>query len=108
MTHAIWSTFCLGTIRWGTKVRGEELDRLYDAFRGAGGNFFDSAHVYAFWLDGGSGASERALGEIVRRRGDRGDVVLATKGGHPNMANGYPRPERFLAPDVIARDLSES
>ena len=26
----------------------------------AGGNFFDSAHVYAFWLPNGTGASERA------------------------------------------------
>ena len=102
------STFCLGTIGWGTKLRGDELARLYDAFRAAGGNSFDSAHVYASWLDGGEGASERALGEIVRRRGDRANVVLATKGGHPNLAGKYPRPDRYLAPEVVARDLAES
>jgi aryl-alcohol dehydrogenase-like predicted oxidoreductase len=105
---AAHSTFGLGTIPWGTKLRGEELDRLYDAFREAGHNFFDSAHVYAFWLPGGAGASERALGEIVRRRGDRENVILATKGGHPPMKGGYDRPERYLSREVIARDVAES
>src|SRR5215831_10773320 len=101
---ALAFTFCLGTIGWGTNVVGEHLDRLYDTFRNAGGNFFDSAHCYQFWMPGGLGASERALGEIVRRRGDRDRVILATKGGHPNDANGYPRPDRYLAPEVIAKD----
>ena len=102
------SAFGLGTIGWGTKTCGDDLDRLYDTFRAAGGNFFDSAHVYAFWLPSGTGASERALGEIVRRRGDRDRVILATKGGHPNIPNGYPRPDRYLAPEVVARDIAES
>jgi len=42
------STFGLGTIPWGTTLAGDALDRLYDAIRDAGGNVFDSAHVYAF------------------------------------------------------------
>jgi aryl-alcohol dehydrogenase-like predicted oxidoreductase len=105
---AAHSTFGLGTIPWGTKLRGEDLDRLYDTFREAGQNFFDSAHVYAFWMPGGVGASERALGEIVRRRGDRGNVVLATKGGHPHMKGGYDRPDRYLSPQVIAGDIADS
>jgi aryl-alcohol dehydrogenase-like predicted oxidoreductase len=102
------STFALGTIAWGTSLRGDDLDRLYDAFRAAGGNIFDSAHVYAFWVPDGLGASERALGEIVRRRRDRRNVILATKGGHPNIDKGYPRPDRYLAPEVIRRDIAES
>ena len=105
---AAHSTFGLGTIGWGTKLRGEELDRFYDAFRAAGQNFFDSAHVYAFWLPGGAGASERALGEIVRRRGDRNSVILATKGGHPPMKGGYDGPDQYLSPEVLARDVAES
>jgi aryl-alcohol dehydrogenase-like predicted oxidoreductase len=98
----------MGTIPWGTTVRGNALERLYDSFREAGGNFFDSAHVYAFWQPDGLGASERALGDIVRRHGDRERVILATKGGHPHMKGGYDRPDRYLAPDVIARDIDES
>ncbi|HEY7090548.1 MAG TPA: aldo/keto reductase [Tepidisphaeraceae bacterium] len=102
------SAFALGTIYWGTKVLSEDLDRLYDTYRQAGGNVFDSAHVYAFWLPNGIGASERALGEIVRRRGDRKNVILATKGGHPHMDGGYPRPDRYLSPEVIASDIAQS
>jgi aryl-alcohol dehydrogenase-like predicted oxidoreductase len=101
------SAFGFGTIGWGTQVRGDHLDRLYDTYRAAGGNFLDSAHVYAFWLPEGLGASERALGEIVRRRNDRRNVLLVTKGGHPNLS-GYPRPDYFLAPDVISQDITES
>jgi aryl-alcohol dehydrogenase-like predicted oxidoreductase len=102
------SSFGQGTIAWGTTITGDALDRLYDTFRSAGGNFFDSAHVYAFWIPGGAGASERALGEIVRRRGDRKNVVLATKGGHPHMAGGYDRPDDYLSPPVIAGDIADS
>ena len=102
------SAFGLGTISWGTKTRGDELDRLYDAFREAGGNIFDSAHVYAFWLPDGLGASERAMGEIVRRRGDRANVILMTKGGHPHMDGGYARGEHYLSPQQIAADVRES
>ena len=99
---------CFGTIGWGVKITGDELDRLYDAFREAGGNFFDSAHVYAFWLPNGYGSSDRALGEIVLRRGDRRNVILATKGGHPSAKNGYERPDDYLSPRQIASDVADS
>ncbi|NQU10210.1 aldo/keto reductase, partial [bacterium] len=36
------SAFCAGGVSVGTALRGEELDRLFDAFRDAGGNFFDT------------------------------------------------------------------
>jgi aryl-alcohol dehydrogenase-like predicted oxidoreductase len=34
--------------------------------------------------------------------------VIATKGGHPAAGEGYLRPEDFLAPEVLARDVAES
>jgi aryl-alcohol dehydrogenase-like predicted oxidoreductase len=102
------STFAQGTIGWGTKTCGQDLDRLYDAFRALGGNIFDSAHVYTFWMPNGMGSSERALGEIVRRRGDRKNVILATKGGHPHMAGGYDRPDDYLSPRMLASDIRDS
>src|ERR1043166_5285513 len=102
------SSLCLGGGSLGTVIRGADMYRLYDQFREAGGNFFDTAHCYSFWLDGGDGASETALGECVRRRGDRVRVVIATKGGHPAVPPRYPRPEGYLAPEVIATDIQES
>ena len=102
------SRFCLGTIYWGTKLVGNDIERLYDTFRDAGGNFFDTAHIYAAWLPEGDGASESALANVVRRRGDRAKVVLATKGGHPHLNDKYTRPDNYLSPEVITRDIRQS
>lgn len=102
------SAFCYGMGGFGTAVKGDEAYRLYDTFRQAGGNFFDTAHCYAAWIEGGQGASERCLGECVRRGGDEGRVVIATKGGHPAFLPGYPRPDGYLAPEVIASDIGDS
>ncbi len=102
------SAMCMGNSAFGTGLSEGETDRLYAAFREAGGNCFDSAHCYCFWLPGGRGCSERALGECIRRHGDEGQVRIITKGGHPAIPPDYPRPDSFLAPEVIASDLADS
>jgi aryl-alcohol dehydrogenase-like predicted oxidoreductase len=107
-TNMTVSTVCYGAAVFGTDVQGEAMDRLYGLFRAAGGNFFDTAHCYCFWIESGEGASERALGECIRRHGDRDRVVIGTKGGHPGWGDLYPRPDHFLAPEVIARDIDDS
>src|SRR5262245_27163808 len=102
------SSLCLGAGPFGTTLRGADLFRLYDQFREAGGNFFDTAHCYSFWIEGGLGANERALGKCVRRGGARAQVVIATKGGHPAVPPQYPRPDRYLEPEVITSDVRDS
>ena len=102
------SALCLSAAAFGTGVRGDAMFRLYDDFREAGGNFFDTAHCYCFWSEGGAGSSERALGECLRRSGDREQVFIGTKGGHPAVLPKYPRPAAYLAPEVIASDVQES
>jgi aryl-alcohol dehydrogenase-like predicted oxidoreductase len=52
---------------WGSDK--DECRRIYDAFRGEGGNFIDTANTY--------GDSEKLLGELISR--ERESVVLATK-----------------------------
>jgi len=55
---------------------------VLDGFAAGGGNFVDSADVYSSWKPGNvGGESERILGEWMRLRGNRADVVLATKVG---------------------------
>lgn len=49
---------------------------LFDHFFEQGGNCIDTAWVY------GGGGSEGAVGEWVRRRGVRDDIVLICKGAH--------------------------
>jgi aryl-alcohol dehydrogenase-like predicted oxidoreductase len=85
-----------------------DTERLYAQYREAGGNTFDTAHCYSFWLPAGSGASERALGECIREFNDRNNVVIVTKGGHPAVLPDYPRPDFFLSSQVIASDIDES
>jgi aryl-alcohol dehydrogenase-like predicted oxidoreductase len=102
------SELALGTAAFGTSLRGGDADRLLAQYLEAGGTFLDTAHCYAFWLEGGSGASERELGASLRRLGAWDRVVVATKGGHPAQGAAYPRPDDFLAPEVLASDVGES
>jgi aryl-alcohol dehydrogenase-like predicted oxidoreductase len=100
------SALVFGTADWGS-VTSAPTEKLYTMFREAGGNAFDTAHCYAFWRDA-LGASERALGALVREHDRRSDVVLISKGGHPSDPPRYARPDKHLGPDVIASDVRES
>jgi len=100
------SPLAYGTASFDGKFPIADGLKLFAQYVEAGGNFVDTAHCYCFWEDGESGASERfvraAIGEFGRE-----NLVIATKGGHIGM-NGYPRPDAFMAPDLVARDLEES
>ena len=102
------SEMALGAMLWGTGATVEESLRLYDVYRGAGGNVFDTAHVYAAWRPDGLGVSERTLGQVIRRRREEGKVVIMSKGGHPAFGEHYARPERYLSPEVVRGDIGES
>jgi aryl-alcohol dehydrogenase-like predicted oxidoreductase len=97
----------LGAVGWGTRADERRVEELYALYRNAGGNVIDTAHVYAAWLPNGNGSSERAVGELLRRRNDRRHIVLVTKGGHPSM-EGYPRPDAYMSPERVRRDIEES
>ncbi|MCC3375084.1 aldo/keto reductase [Cohnella sp. REN36] len=68
---------------------------LLDAYFGIGGNTIDTAHVY-----GPSGA--RAIGQWMRERGNRADLVLIGKGAHHDE-NG-PR----VTQEAMERDLADT
>ncbi|MGW7084764.1 aldo/keto reductase [Streptomyces sp. NPDC054871] len=59
---------------------------VLDAYTAAGGNFIDTADVYSAWVPGNKGGeSETVIGNWLAARGNRSDVVLATKvGAHPD------------------------
>ena len=102
------SALCFGAGDLGTRARGAEAERLVADFVEAGGDFFDTAHCYAFWVEDGLGASERELGRCLKQLGCQDHVVVATKGGHPDGGEAYRRPDRYLSPEVISRDVDES
>ncbi|MET8583028.1 aldo/keto reductase [Streptomyces collinus] len=53
---------------------------VLDAYTAAGGNFVDTADSYSAWVDGNKGGeSETIIGKWLKARGNRSDVVVATK-----------------------------
>lgn len=92
----------------GTALTGEAAVRHVAIYLEAGGNVFDTAHVYACWQPGGVGASERELGRVLKALGVLESAVIVTKGGHPAFGTEYPRPAHFLAPEVLEQDITES
>ena len=86
------SALCLGgnTFGWTTDQKASEA--VLDAYMDAGGNFIDTADVYARWVPGNKGGeSETALGIWMTARRNRHAVVMATKvcgpmGSGPNDA----------------------
>jgi aryl-alcohol dehydrogenase-like predicted oxidoreductase len=69
---------------------------MLDYFASLGGNTLDTAHIY------GQGDSERAVGEWMRLRGNRAEIVIVGKGAHHDEHG--PR----VNPAAIASDLEES
>ncbi len=101
------SVFCYGTMQFGRQMEQSDRDKLFDLFRDAGGNFFDTAHCYCCWLPCNDGAAERILGDYVKRSGCREEVVIATKGAHPSMPN-YRQVYAYMTSGRIAADIDDS
>ena len=73
----------LGVMYLGTKQNRDESFALFDLYRARGGNFIDTANIYAHWVgpEWRGGESEIVLGEWLRARGNRHDLVIASKVG---------------------------
>ena len=84
-TELAVSSMGCGCVNGGLKWEGKEADDVFDAFFDLGGNLYDTARVYSDWVPTEIGRSERVLGEWISRSGKRNEIVLATKGGHPDM-----------------------
>ncbi|RYU79152.1 aldo/keto reductase [Hymenobacter persicinus] len=70
--------------------------RILDAFVGGGGNAIDTADGYSVWVPGHvGGESETIIGNWLRQRGRRDDIIIATKVGwevndtHKGLAKDY-------------------
>jgi aryl-alcohol dehydrogenase-like predicted oxidoreductase len=84
------SAFCLGTMQWGWTADENEAFEVMDAFAMAGGNFIDTADIYSRWAEGNpGGVAEEIIGRWMKARGNRHEIILATKlrgpvGQNPN------------------------
>jgi 1-deoxyxylulose-5-phosphate synthase len=80
------SRLALGAMNFGTRGWGcdeRAAGEIVTAYRDAGGNFFDTADVYA------GGQSEQILGRLLR--GARDAVVIASKVGFPTGTDANAR-----------------
>ena len=63
----------------GAATKAESIGVL-DAYATHGGNFIDSADMYSEWVPGNSGHdSEAIIGEWMKSKGNRDQMVIATK-----------------------------
>jgi aryl-alcohol dehydrogenase-like predicted oxidoreductase len=75
----------LGTMQFGWTSTEEASIDVLDAYVAAGGNFVDTADCYSSWSEsmGGppnaGGVSEEIIGRWLKSRGNRDDIVIATK-----------------------------
>lgn len=75
---------------------------MFDDYFERGGNVFDTAHLY------GDGIMEKLLGQWMRHRGTRDEVVLITKGAHtPNCRPDVVRPQLEESLDRLGTDHAE-
>ena len=81
------SSVCLGAMNFGTTTDEKSAYAVLDAYIAAGGNFVDTSNNYAHWAGTGD-ESETLLGKYFRERGNRNELVLATKVGFDRHGEG--------------------
>lgn len=99
----------LGTVDAGLRWDGPKADRIFDTYVQQGGNLIDCAHVYSDWVPGELARAERVLGDWLARSKKRNEVVIMTKGGHPDMTAPVPDMHKSrMTHDDMVKDLNES
>ena len=88
MTSLDFGPLVLGGNTFGWTSSAEESHAVLDAFAAGGGNFLDTADGYSSWVPGNTGGeSETIIGEWMTARGNRDEIVVATKvSQHPDFA----------------------
>ncbi|HEV7529259.1 MAG TPA: aldo/keto reductase [Solirubrobacteraceae bacterium] len=95
---------CLGGNVFGWTIDEERSFAVLDAYVAGGGNFIDTADSYGRRGQGGAGESERIIGRWIAARGNRRQLVIATKVGmSPDMPGLSPATVRKGAEASLAR-----
>ena len=79
-TDLVVHPLCLGSNIFGGNANEAESHLVMDAYRSHGGNFIDTADMYSQWVEGHvGGESEAIIGSWMNARGNRSEMVIATK-----------------------------
>lgn len=91
------SELCLGTMTWGEQNTQSEAFSQLDYAIGQGINFIDTAEMYPVPPKAETqGATERILGNYLKKAGNRDNLVIATKIAAPGGKGDYIRPNMAL------------
>lgn len=87
-THLEVTPFNLGGNVFGWTLDEQKSFEILDAFVEAGHNFIDTADMYSYWVSGSAGGeSETIIGKWMKARGNRDQIVIATKVGGQTSVN---------------------
>lgn len=94
--------FVFGANVFGWGVDEKQAFSLLDHLFEKGLNTIDTADVYSYWAGGSGGESETIIGNWMRNRANRDQVVVHTKGGAPGA------PGEFANADLSAAYLTKA
>jgi aryl-alcohol dehydrogenase-like predicted oxidoreductase len=96
---------CLGGNVFGWTADEAQSFSVLDAYTAAGGNFIDTADSYSAFVPGNQGGeSETIIGKWATSRGNRDDIVIATKvGQHPQYQGLAPANIKAAAEQSLGR-----
>jgi len=92
-------------INFGGNVFGWTLDEkesfnILDQFTGGGFNFIDTADTYSWWVNGKGGQSEEIIGKWMKQRGNRDELVIATKVGSETKEHDFDISKKHILKSV--------
>lgn len=91
------SQICLGTMTWGAQNTQAQAFEQLDYAIAEGINFIDTAEMYPVPPEAETqGETERILGNYLKQRGNRDNLVIATKVAAPGGKSDYIRPNMAL------------
>lgn len=95
----------IAPINFGGNVFGWTLDEkqsfdILDKFVDSGFNFIDTADTYSWWVNGKGGQSEEIIGKWLKSRGNRNDLVIATKVGSETKEHGFDISKKHILKSV--------
>lgn len=86
-TELSLSPIVLGTDVYGLDLSEEESFAMLDFYLSSGGNVIDTALVYSDWAPGERSRSEKLIGRWLKKSGMRNEVIISTKGAHPEIGH---------------------
>ncbi len=95
----------IAPINFGGNVFGWTLDEkqsfdILDAFHNKAFNFIDTADTYSWWVNGKGGQSETIIGNWMKQRGNRNEMVIATKVGSQTKEHGFDISKKHILESV--------